>query len=209
MAHSPSSPPPGSRLSAVGQRHRLACFAPLKLKVPGKHPPPSPHPAAARDRLPVPSGPFILPLGRPIRPPSPPSPQVIDHLPAFKANGFEVQVQPDAPPTERLRLLTLPFSRHTVFGVRDVHELVALLAEAPGGQPRLPKLRDMFASRACRSAVMIGTALEQHKMRTIVAQLAELEQPWNCPHGRPTLRHLIDLTSLARTRAATGFKSLK
>jgi len=37
---------------------------------------------------------------------------------------------------------------------------VTLLAEAPGQHVRLPKLRSMFASRACRSAVMIGTALE-------------------------------------------------
>eukprot|EP00967_Tisochrysis_lutea_P139406 scaffold253263_cov30-Tisochrysis_lutea.AAC.4 len=135
--------------------------------------------------------------------------QVIDHLHVFKSNGFEVQVLADAPPTQRLRLLTLPFSKHTIFGVRDVHELVALLTEAPGAMVRLPKLRDMFASRACRSAVMIGTALDAHKMRTIVAQLSELDQPWNCPHGRPTLRHLIDLSTLTTTRAAQLFKSLQ
>jgi len=41
---------------------------------------------------------------------------------------------------------------------------------------RLPKLRDMFASRACRSAVMIGTALERHKMKTIVEHLSDLDQ---------------------------------
>ena len=26
------------------------------------------------------------------------------------------------------------------------------------------------------------------------AQLARLEQPWNCPHGRPTMRHLGSLS---------------
>ena len=64
---------------------------------------------------------------------------------------------------------------------------------------KLPKLRSMFAMRACRSAVMIGTALDQPKMTSLVRQAATLEQPWNCPHGRPTLRHLVDLT-LARSR---------
>jgi len=34
----------------------------------------------------------------------------------------------------------------------------------------------MFASRACRSAVMIGTALERHKMKTIVEHLSDLDQ---------------------------------
>ena len=145
----------------------------------------------------------------PSLPPPPPFPQVIEHLHIFKDNGFEVQVVQDARPTERLRLLTLPFSKHTVFGVADVHELIALLTEAPGAHARLPKLRDMFASRACRGAVMIGTALEPQRMRTIVSNLAGLDQPWNCPHGRPTLRHLIDLSSLGGTAAARSFRSFE
>ena len=61
---------------------------------------------------------------------------------------------------------------------------------------KLPRLNAMFASRACRSAVMIGTALEHYMMRKIVHQMAALEDPWCCPHGRPTLRHLVDLSSL-------------
>lgn len=30
----------------------------------------------------------------------------------------------------------------------------------------------------------------------IVEHLADLDSPWNCPHGRPTMRHLVDLASL-------------
>jgi len=26
-----------------------------------------------------------------------------------------------------------------------------------------------------------------------------IEQPWNCPHGRPTMRHLVDLESTIRS----------
>jgi DNA mismatch repair protein PMS2 len=61
---------------------------------------------------------------------------------------------------------------------------------------KLPRLNAMFASRACRSAVMIGTALEHYMMRKIVHQMAALEDPWCCPHGRPTLRHLVDLSAI-------------
>lgn len=56
----------------------------------------------------------------------------------------------------------------------------------------LPKIMAMFASRACRSAVMIGTALNRKEMLSIVNQMVSVEQPWNCPHGRPTMRHLFD-----------------
>lgn len=59
----------------------------------------------------------------------------------------------------------------------------------------LPKIMTMFASRACRSAVMIGTALNKVEMKNIVQQMVSVEQPWNCPHGRPTMRHLFDIES--------------
>ena len=131
---------------------------------------------------------------------------VIEHMHVFHANGFDITVEPSAPPTQRLHLVALPFSQHTVFGPSDVHELVTLLAEAPTTQCRLPKLRSMFAMRACRSAVMIGTALDAAKMSGLTRQLATLDQPWNCPHGRPTLRHLVDLSRLAETPAARHFE---
>ena len=57
---------------------------------------------------------------------------------------------------------------------------------------KLPKLMNMFASRACRSAVMIGSSLESRQMTSIVNNLSTIQQPWNCPHGRPTLKHLYD-----------------
>mmetsp|Transcript_5073 Transcript_5073/g.12097 ORF Transcript_5073/g.12097 Transcript_5073/m.12097 type:complete len:1044 (-) Transcript_5073:677-3808(-) len=55
---------------------------------------------------------------------------------------------------------------------------------------RLPKAISMFASRSCRSSIMIGTALSHTEMKKIVSRLADVEFPWNCPHGRPTLRHV-------------------
>ena len=50
----------------------------------------------------------------------------------------------------------------------------------------------MFASRACRKSVMIGTALNAPNMRELVDHMGQIEQPWNCPHGRPTMRHLVN-----------------
>ena len=58
------------------------------------------------------------------------------------------------------------------------------------------RVRAMLASRACRSSVMIGKALATTQMQTILAHLSDLDYPWNCPHGRPTLRHLVSLPGL-------------
>lgn len=38
----------------------------------------------------------------------------------------------------------------------------------------------MFASRACRKSVMIGTALKKADMKTLVNHMAEIDKPWVC-----------------------------
>ncbi len=66
-------------------------------------------------------------------------------------------------------------------------------AGAGGAIVRLPKAVAMFASRACRRSVMIGDHLSQKQMEDIITKLRKADQPWNCPHGRPTIRHVTDL----------------
>lgn len=51
----------------------------------------------------------------------------------------------------------------------------------------------MLASRACRSSIMIGRALSREEMQRVLGRLADLRAPWNCPHGRPTMRHVCVL----------------
>ena len=77
-----------------------------------------------------------------------------------------------------------------------------MLSEEPAGKSRLlrpSRVRSMFASRACRSSVMIGTALNKSRMRQLVDHMAEMENPWSCPHGRPTMRHLVNLNLVRNT----------
>ena len=121
---------------------------------------------------------------------------IIDNLDIFKRNGLHIAVDPDALPGRKLKLLALPFSKKTQFGIQDVHELTDLLsncAEAHRASIRLPKIHRMFASRACRSAIMIGRDLNRQQQTKIVRNLATMHQPWNCPHGRPTLQHMMEL----------------
>jgi DNA mismatch repair protein PMS2 len=61
---------------------------------------------------------------------------------------------------------------------------------------RPSRVRAMLAMRACRSSIMIGTALDARRARGVLRNLATLKAPWNCPHGRPTMRHVADLAKL-------------
>ncbi|PKI83894.1 ATP-binding mismatch repair protein [Malassezia vespertilionis] len=111
----------------------------------------------------------------------------------LQRNGFAVRIDQDAPPGARVHLLTKPISKDIVFDVHDFEELIAKLRDSPR-HARCSKVRDMFASRACRKSIMVGSALDARQMRLVVHHMGEIEQPWNCPHGRPTIRHLVSLS---------------
>lgn len=141
---------------------------------------------------------------------------VIENQAALEKNGFVVSVDTsgDEPVGSRCQLLSLPLSRETTFSLADLEELISLLGDNPtttaaasekdgegmGGVgeslryiPRPSKVRKMFAMRACRSSIMIGRALSHQQMERVVRHMGEMERPWNCPHGRPTMRHLCGL----------------
>ncbi|XP_045451026.1 mismatch repair endonuclease PMS2 [Melitaea cinxia] len=118
---------------------------------------------------------------------------LIDNLEVFKKNGFTFKIDEGAPPTKRVKLITIPMSKNWIFGKDDIEELLFMLKESQSEYCRPSRVRAMFASRACRKSVMIGTALGKADMRQLVDHMAEIDKPWNCPHGRPTIRHLVNL----------------
>ncbi|XP_013909697.1 PREDICTED: mismatch repair endonuclease PMS2, partial [Thamnophis sirtalis] len=84
---------------------------------------------------------------------------LMDNLEIFQKNGFDFVVDENAPVTQRVKLVSLPTSKNWTFGPQDVEELIFMLSDSPGIMCRPSRVRQMFASRACRKSVMIGTAL--------------------------------------------------
>ncbi|KAG6020284.1 hypothetical protein E4U40_006226 [Claviceps sp. LM458 group G5] len=126
---------------------------------------------------------------------------VLQNVRALEANGFQVQVDVTGAATvgSRCQLLALPLSRESTFTVKDLEDLISLLADEPVGSNYIPRpsaVRKMLAMRACRSSIMIGKALTTSQMSTIIRHMGELDKPWNCPHGRPTMRHLCRIQAL-------------
>ncbi|KAI0429419.1 hypothetical protein F5Y09DRAFT_310464 [Xylaria sp. FL1042] len=124
---------------------------------------------------------------------------VQQNIDALETNGFIVSFDDsgDQPVGTRCQLLSLPLSRETTFSLADLEELISLLQDHQSTSaktvPRPSKVRKMFAMRACRSSVMIGKSLSTRQMEKLVRHMGELDKPWNCPHGRPTMRHLCGL----------------
>ncbi|NXN09814.1 PMS2 endonuclease, partial [Indicator maculatus] len=118
---------------------------------------------------------------------------LIENLEIFRKNGFDFVINENAPVTQKVKLISLPTSKNWTFGPQDIDELIFMLSDCPGVMCRPSRVRQMFASRACRKSVMIGTALNMQEMRKLITHMGEIEHPWNCPHGRPTMRHIVSL----------------
>lgn len=76
------------------------------------------------------------------------------------------------------------FNKH-LFNINDYMELVST--------GEVSSLTNKIASKACRMSIMIGDKLNLCTMNRIIYNLSELDNPWNCPHGRPTFRVLYKL----------------
>ncbi|KAI0364180.1 DNA mismatch repair protein MutL [Pilatotrama ljubarskyi] len=125
----------------------------------------------------------------------------LENVDVLRQNGFELDICEDRPPGQRVRLSAQPISKGTVFDVKDLEELLHLLQDRPAGQMvRCSKARAMFAMRACRKSVMIGMPLSARQMTSVVRHMGTMDQPWHCPHGRPTMRHLSDIAGVGWDR---------
>ncbi|KAL5791807.1 hypothetical protein ACOSP7_000401 [Xanthoceras sorbifolium] len=153
------------------------------------------------------------PLLRPLTLELTPEEEVVTsmHMDIIRKNGFALEEDLHAPPGHHFKLKAIPFSKNITFGVEDVKDLISTLADSQGECSIISsykmdtrdsvcpsRVRAMLASRACRSSVKIGDALGKNEMQKILEHLADLKSPWNCPHGRPTMRHLIDLTTIRK-----------
>ncbi len=92
-----------------------------------------------------------------------------------------------------------------LYGLREKEVFIELLdelteANRPGaGDLLLSKL----ASMACKAAVKGNHRLNEQEAEALIDQLMQLENPYHCPHGRPTL------ISMSRTELERKFKRIQ
>ncbi|KAI6205200.1 hypothetical protein M3Y94_00765700 [Aphelenchoides besseyi] len=121
------------------------------------------------------------------------------NLEIFEANGFRFEFHPEEDIGNRIQLTAIPVVSGFQMDENDIDEMLGVLADQPSVMYRPLKLRKIFASRACRKSIMFGTALNRQQCTTIIRHMATMDSPWNCPHGRPTLRHLCTLKYAVET----------
>ncbi|KAK0396682.1 hypothetical protein QR680_001810 [Steinernema hermaphroditum] len=101
-----------------------------------------------------------------------------DNLNIFLRNGFDFIFYEDGDVGERIAIKAVPVLHNWHFDAKDIDEILAAVAEFPGVMYRPSKLRKIFASRACRSSVMIGKALSPNEMKRIIRHMTNMDHPW-------------------------------
>ncbi|MDO5344861.1 MAG: DNA mismatch repair endonuclease MutL [Lachnospiraceae bacterium] len=75
------------------------------------------------------------------------------------------------------------------FGIADRELFLEMLdgLSDTTGQPSAELLNEKLATMACKSAVKGNNRLSVSEANALIQELLSLENPYNCPHGRPTI----------------------
>jgi DNA mismatch repair protein MutL len=117
---------------------------------------------------------------------------VADNAEALREVGFDVE--PFGGTTYRVRSVPAPLGRAA--DPDAVRETAMALARGDDGDERVELLADL----ACHPSLKAGDELDTETATALVERLGECEQPYACPHGRPTVLSLDEAT------LASGFE---
>lgn len=100
----------------------------------------------------------------------------------FRRMGFEIE--PFGGASYAVRSIPLDLFGHSAAAL--LSEVLDELAEGPvRGEPDI--ITDRLASMACKAAVKGNHAMSRKEAESLIDELLTLENPYHCPHGRPTI----------------------
>ena len=108
---------------------------------------------------------------------------ILDAVESFREAGIQIEPFGD----ESFNILTLPAF---IPENREEQAVSQLFEELYAGNLSLSaqEIRDVFLKlAACRSAVKEGDVLNREEAKALIGDLLEVEVPFVCPHGRPTM----------------------
>jgi DNA mismatch repair protein MutL len=121
------------------------------------------------------------------------------HVDFLGSLGFDINVFGGQ--TLRVSGLPAPLGR-----VADVDLLVETLDLIVAGKPPENHREELLATVACHPSLKAGDRLTEADASVLLERLGECEQPFACPHGRPTVRSIDESTLAAGfERGSTRF----
>lgn len=122
---------------------------------------------------------------------------ITEHMDAFLEMGFEIEVFGD----HAFCLRAVPVDLYGCSYQELFHEMLDEMMEGPvKGTPEA--VLDKLASMACKAAVKGNMRISRAEAIKLIDELLTLENPYHCPHGRPTI------ISMTRQEVEKKFKRI-
>jgi len=109
-----------------------------------------------------------------------------DHLSMLQDLGFNIEDFGQ----HTFRVCAVPVSVPITIIDEILNEFLAELTDTYHQQPTHKKRDLLLVTAACKAAIKAHARLTMQEMLSLIQQLAETEQPYTCPHGRPTVIHI-------------------
>ncbi|MCI9471451.1 MAG: DNA mismatch repair endonuclease MutL [Lachnospiraceae bacterium] len=122
---------------------------------------------------------------------------LLEHMRMFQKMGFEIE--PFGP--REYSVHAVPTDLYGMTGETLFKELLDSLEREKTGQD-LEVFTDRLATMACKAAVKGNQGLSHREADQLIDELLTLENPYHCPHGRPTI------ISMSRTELERKFKRI-
>ena len=107
---------------------------------------------------------------------------VEEHLDAFAALGFELEPFGDS----EYKMSTVPYN----LSIADPKTMFLDILDTIEDEKNVRDLETYvhrIATEACKAAVKGGGRLSVNEAKELIDELMELDDPYHCPHGRPTM----------------------
>lgn len=104
------------------------------------------------------------------------------YMDVFTSMGFEIELFGG----QEYSIRAVPQNLFGLTGEEFFIEILDHLEESPSSKT-LEVLSDQMATMACKAAVKGNQQLSRREAEALIDELLELENPYNCPHGRPTI----------------------
>ena len=107
---------------------------------------------------------------------------VVSNLDSFKEVGFEIEIFGD----NDIKVDSVPYNILNISNEKLLMDMIDSLADNKNKE-HYDSIAEKIASIACKKSIKANDVLSKEDVKELLNELFKLDNPYNCPHGRPTI----------------------
>ena len=107
---------------------------------------------------------------------------VVSNLDSFKEVGFEIEIFGD----NDIKVDSVPYNILNISNEKLLMDMIDSLADNKNKE-HYDSIAEKIASIACKKSIKANDILSKEDVKELLNELFKLDNPYNCPHGRPTI----------------------